>query len=72
MHETVEGSKAIRKTAAEAIDILTSTYKSSIYSEKMINQIVEMKHMVSWIPARAPYCHIPDNQNKLPTNKTYY
>jgi hypothetical protein len=47
MHETVEGSKAIRKTAAEAIDILTSTYKSSIYSEKMINQIVEMKHMVS-------------------------
>jgi hypothetical protein len=47
MKETVESSKANRKTAAEAIEILTSAYKSSTYSEKTTNQLVEMKHMVS-------------------------
>ncbi|KAL6643465.1 hypothetical protein ACP70R_018231 [Stipagrostis hirtigluma subsp. patula] len=43
--EIAENSKASRKTASEAIDILTSAYKTSSYSEKTINQIVEMKHM---------------------------
>ncbi|KAK3136485.1 hypothetical protein QOZ80_5BG0436190 [Eleusine coracana subsp. coracana] len=43
--ETVEGSKANRKTAAEAIDILTSAYKSSSYWEKTTDQIVEMKRV---------------------------
>ncbi|CAL4892522.1 unnamed protein product [Urochloa decumbens] len=43
--EMVESSKANRKTAAEAIDILTTAYKSSSYSEKTTHQIVEMKHM---------------------------
>jgi hypothetical protein len=33
MKETVESSKANTKTAAEAIEILTSAYKSSTYSE---------------------------------------
>ncbi|XP_062203968.1 ABC transporter G family member 1-like [Phragmites australis] len=43
--ETVGSSKANRKMAAEAIDILTSAYKSSNYSEKTTGQIVEMKHI---------------------------
>ncbi|CAN6355825.1 unnamed protein product [Urochloa humidicola] len=43
--EMVESSKANRKTAAEAIEILTTAYKSSSYSEKTTDQIVEMKHM---------------------------
>ncbi|CAL4994678.1 unnamed protein product [Urochloa decumbens] len=43
--ETVESSKASRKAAAEAIDILTTAYKSSSYAEKATYQIVEMKHM---------------------------
>lgn len=43
--EAVEGSKANRKTAAEAIDILATAYKSSSYSAKTTDQIVEMKHM---------------------------
>jgi hypothetical protein len=43
----VESSKANRKTAAEAIDILTTAYQSSIYAEKTKSQIVEMKHMVN-------------------------
>ncbi|KAL6854391.1 hypothetical protein ACP4OV_019294 [Aristida adscensionis] len=43
--EIVENSKSNRKTAAEAIDILTSAYKSSTYLEKTIDQIAEMKHM---------------------------
>ncbi|CAN6328929.1 unnamed protein product [Urochloa humidicola] len=43
--EMVENSKANRKTAAEAIEILTNAYKSSSYSEKTTDQIVDMKHM---------------------------
>lgn len=43
--EIVESSKAERKTAAEAIDILTNAYQSSSYSEKTANQRVEMKEM---------------------------
>ncbi|RLM98686.1 ABC transporter G family member 11-like [Panicum miliaceum] len=43
--EIVESSKTNRKTAAEAIDILTTAYKSSSYAEKTTYQIVEMKHM---------------------------
>ncbi|RCV18409.1 hypothetical protein SETIT_3G299000v2 [Setaria italica] len=43
--ENVESSKANRKTAAEAIDILTTAYKSSSYAEKTTYQIVEMKNM---------------------------
>ncbi|CAL4994692.1 unnamed protein product [Urochloa decumbens] len=43
--EIVESSKANRKAAAEAIDILTTAYKSSSYAEKTTYQIVEMKHM---------------------------
>ncbi|KAM0893119.1 hypothetical protein ACQ4PT_025319 [Festuca glaucescens] len=41
--EIVESSKARRKTAAEAIDILTDAYQSPAYSEKTMNQIAEMK-----------------------------
>ncbi|CAN6374685.1 unnamed protein product [Urochloa humidicola] len=43
--EIVESSKANRKSAAEAIDILTTAYKSSSYAEKTTYQIVEIKHM---------------------------
>ncbi|KAJ1294601.1 hypothetical protein BS78_01G157400 [Paspalum vaginatum] len=43
--EVVESSKETRKTAAEAIDILATAYKSSSYSAKTTDQIVEMKHM---------------------------
>ncbi|XP_066334318.1 ABC transporter G family member 1-like [Miscanthus floridulus] len=43
--ETVESSKAKRKTAAEAIDILATAYRSSSYLEKTTEQIVEMKNM---------------------------
>jgi len=43
--EIVESSKTNRKTAAEAIDILTTAYKSSSYAEKTTYQIVEMKQM---------------------------
>jgi len=43
----VESSKAKRKTAAEAIDILATAYRSSRYLEKTTEQIVEMKNMVS-------------------------
>ncbi|KAM0893120.1 hypothetical protein ACQ4PT_025319 [Festuca glaucescens] len=44
--EIVESSKARRKTAAEAIDILTDAYQSPAYSEKTMNQIAEMKGIV--------------------------
>jgi hypothetical protein len=47
MQETVESSKARRKTAAEAIDILTDAYQSPAYSEKTMNRIAEMKQIVS-------------------------
>jgi hypothetical protein len=43
----VESSKTKRKTAAEAIDILATAYRSSGYFEKTTDQIVEMKSMVS-------------------------
>ncbi|CAD6252513.1 unnamed protein product [Miscanthus lutarioriparius] len=43
--ETVESSTANRKTAAEAIDILATAYRSSNYLEKTTEQIVEMKNM---------------------------
>ncbi|CAD6255627.1 unnamed protein product [Miscanthus lutarioriparius] len=43
--ETVESSKTKRKTAAEAIDILATAYRSSDYFEKTTDQIVEMKNM---------------------------
>ncbi|WVZ59802.1 hypothetical protein U9M48_009900 [Paspalum notatum var. saurae] len=43
--EKVESSKESRKTAAEAINILANAYKSSSYSAKTTDQIVEMKHM---------------------------
>uniref|UniRef100_A0A0D9XYR3 ABC transporter domain-containing protein n=1 Tax=Leersia perrieri TaxID=77586 RepID=A0A0D9XYR3_9ORYZ len=43
--ETVESSKAKRKTAAEATEILTNVYQSSTYSEKTSNEIAEMKGM---------------------------
>ena len=46
----MESSKAKRKTAAEAIDILATAYRSSNYLEKTTEQIVEMKNMVSWAP----------------------
>ena len=46
----MESSKAKRKTAAEAIDILATAYRSSSYLEKTTEQIVEMKNMVSWAP----------------------
>ncbi|XP_052139245.1 ABC transporter G family member 1-like [Oryza glaberrima] len=42
---TMESSKANRKTAAEATNILTNAYHSSTYSEKTANEIVEMKGM---------------------------
>lgn len=41
---TMESSKANRKTAAEATNILTNAYHST-YSEKTANEIVEMKGM---------------------------
>ncbi|XP_048573095.1 ABC transporter G family member 1-like [Triticum urartu] len=41
--ETVESSRARRKRAAEAIDILTHAYQSPAYSEKTMNRIAEMK-----------------------------
>ncbi|KAF0889752.1 hypothetical protein E2562_030526 [Oryza meyeriana var. granulata] len=44
--ETVESSKANRKIAAEAIEILTNAYQSSTYAEKTTNEIVEMKGKV--------------------------
>ncbi|XP_051194625.1 ABC transporter G family member 1 [Lolium perenne] len=43
--EIVESSKARRKTAAEAIDILTDAYQSPAYSEKTANRIAEMKQI---------------------------
>ncbi|KAM0893124.1 hypothetical protein ACQ4PT_025321 [Festuca glaucescens] len=43
--EIVESSKARRKTAAEAIDILTDAYQSPAYSEKTTNRIAEMKQI---------------------------
>jgi hypothetical protein len=36
-------SKASRKTAAEAIDILTHAYQSPAYLERTMSQIAEMK-----------------------------
>uniref|UniRef100_A0A0E0MLP9 ABC transporter domain-containing protein n=1 Tax=Oryza punctata TaxID=4537 RepID=A0A0E0MLP9_ORYPU len=42
---TMESSKANRKTAVEATEILTNAYQSSTYSEKTSNEIVEMKGM---------------------------
>jgi hypothetical protein len=47
MQEIVESSKARRKTAAEAIEILTDAYQSPAYSEKTMNRIAEMKQIVS-------------------------
>ncbi|KQJ86867.1 ABC transporter G family member 11 [Brachypodium distachyon] len=44
--EIVESSKPRRKTAAEAIDILTDAYHSPDYSEKTMNQISVMKQIV--------------------------
>uniref|UniRef100_M8C413 ABC transporter G family member 11 n=1 Tax=Aegilops tauschii TaxID=37682 RepID=M8C413_AEGTA len=41
--EIVESSKARRKTAAEAIEILTDAYQSPAYSEKTMDRIAEMK-----------------------------
>nr|BAJ97265.1 predicted protein [Hordeum vulgare subsp. vulgare] len=41
--EIVESSKASRKTAAEAIKILTDAYQSPAYSEKIMDRIAEMK-----------------------------
>lgn len=46
----MESSKANRKTAAEAIELLVTAYGSSSYLQKMTDQIVEMKNMVSRIP----------------------
>lgn len=43
----MESSKANRKTAAEATNILTNAYHST-YSEKTANEIVEMKGMVCY------------------------
>ncbi|XP_040385389.1 ABC transporter G family member 1-like isoform X2 [Oryza brachyantha] len=43
--ENMESSKANRKTAAEATEILTNAYLSSSYSEKTANEIAEMKGM---------------------------
>uniref|UniRef100_A0ACD5YH76 Uncharacterized protein n=2 Tax=Avena sativa TaxID=4498 RepID=A0ACD5YH76_AVESA len=43
--EILESSKARRKTAAEAIDILTDAYLSPAYSEKTMNRIAEMKEI---------------------------
>jgi hypothetical protein len=43
----VESSdKAKRKTAAEAIEILATAYRSSIYLAKTTDQILEMKSTV--------------------------
>lgn len=47
MQEIVESSKASRKTAAEAIKILTDAYQSPAYSEKIMDRIAEMKGIVS-------------------------
>jgi hypothetical protein len=52
MQETVESSKARRKTAAEAIEILTDAYQSPAYSEKTMNRIAEMKQMASSLHTR--------------------
>ncbi|KAM0871202.1 hypothetical protein ACQ4PT_039573 [Festuca glaucescens] len=41
----VKSSKATRKTAAEAIDILTQAYQSPAYSEKTVSKIAEMKQI---------------------------
>ncbi|CAM0946673.1 unnamed protein product [Alopecurus aequalis] len=41
--EIVESSKARRKTAVEAIEILTDAYQSPTYSQKTMNRIAEMK-----------------------------
>ncbi|XP_037452782.1 ABC transporter G family member 11-like isoform X2 [Triticum dicoccoides] len=41
--EIVESSKARRKPAAEAIEILTDAYQSPAYSEKTMDRIAEMK-----------------------------
>ncbi|XP_051213293.1 ABC transporter G family member 1 [Lolium perenne] len=41
----VKSSKATRKTAAEAIDILTQAYQSPAYLEKTVSKIAEMKQI---------------------------
>ncbi|KAM0888739.1 hypothetical protein ACQ4PT_028158 [Festuca glaucescens] len=41
----VKSSKATRKTAAEAIDILTQAYQSPAYSEKTVSEIAVMKQI---------------------------
>lgn len=51
MQEIVESSKARRKTAAEAIEILTDAYQSPAYSEKTMDRIAEMKGIVSCLQA---------------------
>ena len=51
MQEIVESSKARRKMAAEAIEILTDAYQSPAYSEKTMDRIAEMKGIVSCLQA---------------------
>jgi hypothetical protein len=54
MQEIVESSKARRKTAAEAIDILSDAYQPPAYSEKTTNRIAEMKQIVSYLRTHFP------------------
>jgi hypothetical protein len=59
----VESSKANRKTAAEAIEILATAYRSSSYFEKTTDQIGEMKSMVSGVPVTIEDENIPDSDD---------